>query len=55
MTIPKIVTTLYSDAPEGLPDGLVEMAQRQVQAHLIKLKTEGKVSGNGAKTSWSIS
>jgi glyoxylase-like metal-dependent hydrolase (beta-lactamase superfamily II) len=54
-TIPKIVTTLYSNAPEGLPDGLVEMAQRQVHAHLIKLKTEGKVTGSGAKTSWTAS
>jgi hypothetical protein len=50
-TIPKIVGTLYTDTPEGL----VEMAQRQVHAHLLKLKAEGKVSGNGAKTSWSLS
>jgi glyoxylase-like metal-dependent hydrolase (beta-lactamase superfamily II) len=54
-TIPKIVTALYIDTPEGLPDGLVEMAQRQVQAHLLKLKTEGKVSGSGLKTSWAVS
>jgi glyoxylase-like metal-dependent hydrolase (beta-lactamase superfamily II) len=50
-TIPKIVRALYIDTPEGL----VEMAQRQVHAHLLKLKAEGKVSGNGAKTSWSLS
>ena len=50
-TIPKIVRTLYTDTPEGL----VEMAQRQVHAHLLKLKAEGKVSGNGAKTSWNLS
>jgi glyoxylase-like metal-dependent hydrolase (beta-lactamase superfamily II) len=50
-TIPKIVTTLYADTPEGL----IEMARRQVQAHLIKLKTEGKVSGSGAKSSWTLS
>lgn len=50
-TIPKIVGALYTDTPEGL----IEMAQRQVHAHLIKLKGEGKVSGNGAKTSWTIS
>jgi glyoxylase-like metal-dependent hydrolase (beta-lactamase superfamily II) len=50
-TIPKIVSTLYTDTP----DGLIEMAQRQVQAHLLKLKAEGKVSGNGLKTSWTIS
>jgi glyoxylase-like metal-dependent hydrolase (beta-lactamase superfamily II) len=54
-TIPKIVTALYTDTPEGLPDGLVEMAQRQVQAHLLKLKTEGKVLGSGLKTSWTVS
>jgi glyoxylase-like metal-dependent hydrolase (beta-lactamase superfamily II) len=50
-TIPKIVSTLYTDTP----DGLVEMAQRQVQAHLLKLKAEGKVSGGGFKSSWTIS
>jgi glyoxylase-like metal-dependent hydrolase (beta-lactamase superfamily II) len=50
-TIPKIVSSLYTDTPEGL----IEMAQRQVHAHLLKLKTEGKVSGGGAKSSWSLS
>jgi glyoxylase-like metal-dependent hydrolase (beta-lactamase superfamily II) len=54
-TIPKIVGALYTDTPDGLPDGLVEMAQRQVQAHLIKLKAEGKVSGGGFKASWTVS
>ena len=52
-TIAKIVRTLYIDTPEGLPDGLVEMAQHQVHAHLLKLKAEGKVHGSGVKTSWS--
>jgi glyoxylase-like metal-dependent hydrolase (beta-lactamase superfamily II) len=50
-TIPKIVSTLYTDTPGGL----LEMAQRQVHAHLLKLKAEGKVSGSGLKTSWTIS
>jgi len=50
-TIPKIVNTLYTDTPEGL----IEMAQRQVHAHLLKLKSEGKVSGTGFKTSWTAS
>jgi len=50
-TIPKIVNTLYTDTPEGL----IDMAQRQVHAHLLKLKREGKVKGSGAKTSWSLS
>jgi glyoxylase-like metal-dependent hydrolase (beta-lactamase superfamily II) len=50
-TIPRIVSTLYTETPEGL----IEMAQRQVYAHLLKLKAEGKVSGRGIKTSWTIS
>jgi hydroxyacylglutathione hydrolase len=49
-TIPKIVTLLYTDTPEGL----VEMARHQVHAHLLKLKAEGKVQGSGAKGSWRI-
>ncbi len=49
-TVPKIVQTLYTDTPEGL----IEMAQKQVYAHLLKLKTEGKVSGTGLKTSWTL-
>jgi glyoxylase-like metal-dependent hydrolase (beta-lactamase superfamily II) len=48
-TIPKIVSTLYTDTP----DGLIEMAQRQVHAHLLKLKSEGKVQGSSVKGSWS--
>jgi glyoxylase-like metal-dependent hydrolase (beta-lactamase superfamily II) len=51
VTIPKIVKTLYTDTPEGL----IEMAQHQVHAHLLKLKSEGKVSGSGVKTSWTAS
>ncbi len=44
-----IVKELYPD----LPEGLVEMANRQVQAHLVKLKTEGRVVGSAFKGSWS--
>jgi len=51
ITIPKIVAALYTDTPEGL----LEMAQRQVHAHLLKLKAEGKVKGSGAKASWTVS
>ena len=40
------MSTLYTDTPEGL----IEMAQRQVHAHLLKLKTEGKVSGRGRQS-----
>jgi glyoxylase-like metal-dependent hydrolase (beta-lactamase superfamily II) len=49
-TIKKIVATLYTDTP----DGLIEMAQHQVHAHLIKLKADGKVTGSGAKSTWSL-
>ncbi len=50
ITINRIVTTLYTDIPEGL----VEMARRQVHAHLLKLRTEGKVRGSGLRSSWSL-
>lgn len=50
LTIPKIVTALYTDTP----DGLREMAERQVHAHLLKLKGEGKVKGSSARTSWTL-
>jgi hypothetical protein len=30
------------------------MAQRQVHAHLLKLKGEGKVEGSGAKSTWKV-
>ena len=48
--IPQIVDKLYIDTPEGL----IEMAQRQVHAHLLKLKAEGKVQGSGVKSAWSL-
>jgi glyoxylase-like metal-dependent hydrolase (beta-lactamase superfamily II) len=50
-TIPKIVDALYTETPEGL----IEMARRQVHAHLLKLKAEGKVAGAGVKASWTAS
>ena len=50
-TIPKITSTLYTETPEGL----IEMAQHQVHAHLLKLKAEGKVKGSGVRTSWTAS
>jgi len=46
--IPDIVATLYVDTP----DGLLEMAGHQVHAHLLKLKSEGKVTGTGPKSTW---
>jgi hypothetical protein len=49
-TIKRIVDALYTETPEGL----IEMAQRQVHAHLLKLKAEGKVQGSGVKSSWKL-
>ena len=48
--IPAIVERLYTETP----DGLLEMAQRQVHAHLLKLKVEGKVTGTSVKGAWTI-
>ena len=48
--IPAIVDELYVDTPEGL----IEMAQRQVHAHLLKLKAEGKAQGTSLKGAWSL-
>ena len=48
--IPEIVHQLYVETPEGLQ----EMAQRQVHAHLLKLKSEGKVQGSSVKAAWSL-
>jgi glyoxylase-like metal-dependent hydrolase (beta-lactamase superfamily II) len=48
--ITELVERLYIDTPEGLLD----MAGRQVHAHLLKLKAEGKVEGTGVRTAWKI-
>jgi glyoxylase-like metal-dependent hydrolase (beta-lactamase superfamily II) len=48
--IPDLVERLYIDTPEGL----LEMAERQVHAHLLKLKAEGKVEGTGVRSAWKI-
>jgi glyoxylase-like metal-dependent hydrolase (beta-lactamase superfamily II) len=48
-TIAKLVDTIYVDTP----DGLVEMAQKQVHAHLLKLRADGKVAGTNARAKWS--
>jgi glyoxylase-like metal-dependent hydrolase (beta-lactamase superfamily II) len=45
-----IVATLYPDTPEPLLD----VAGKQVHAHLLKLRAEGKVSGQSAKSAWSL-
>jgi hydroxyacylglutathione hydrolase len=48
--IREIVATLYPDTPEPLLD----VAGKQVHAHLLKLRAEGKVSGQSAKSAWSL-
>jgi glyoxylase-like metal-dependent hydrolase (beta-lactamase superfamily II) len=48
--IPDIVVRLYTDTPEGLLD----MAARQVHAHLLKLRAEGKVTGTGVRSAWKL-
>jgi glyoxylase-like metal-dependent hydrolase (beta-lactamase superfamily II) len=48
--IREIVATLYPDTPEPLLD----VAGKQVHAHLLKLRAEGKVTGQSAKSAWSL-
>jgi len=50
-TIVRLVKAIYPD----IPDGLVEMARRQVHAHLLKLRTEGLVTGSSFKGAWALS
>jgi glyoxylase-like metal-dependent hydrolase (beta-lactamase superfamily II) len=49
--IREIVAALYPDTPEPL----LPVAANQVQAHLVKLRAEGKVTGRDAKSAWSAS
>jgi glyoxylase-like metal-dependent hydrolase (beta-lactamase superfamily II) len=48
--VSEIVATLYPDTPEPL----LEVAAKQVHAHLLKLRAEGKVAGTSAKSVWKI-
>ncbi len=50
--IPDMVITLYAD--RELHPKLVEAAQWQVHAHLLKLKAEGKVTGTSVRSAWSL-
>jgi glyoxylase-like metal-dependent hydrolase (beta-lactamase superfamily II) len=50
--IPDLVTALYAD--RELHPRLVEAAQWQVHAHLLKLKAEGKVTGTSVRSAWSL-
>ena len=46
--IPDLVARIYVDTPAGLHD----LAAKQVHAHLLKLKAEGKVTGASVKAAW---
>ncbi|MBM3675924.1 MAG: MBL fold metallo-hydrolase [Actinobacteria bacterium] len=48
--ISAVVAMLYTDTPEPL----LEVAGRQVHAHLLKLRAEGKVAGRDAKSIWEL-
>jgi len=48
--IPDLVAAIYTG--DDLPPELIEAASWQVQAHLVKLKKAGKVTGTGAKSVW---
>jgi glyoxylase-like metal-dependent hydrolase (beta-lactamase superfamily II) len=48
--ISDVVARLYTETPEGLKD----MAGRQVHAHLLKLRAEGKVAGTGVRSAWKL-
>jgi glyoxylase-like metal-dependent hydrolase (beta-lactamase superfamily II) len=48
--IREIVATLYPDTPEPL----IEVAGKQVHAHLLKLRAEGKVTGQSARSAWKL-
>ncbi|MGZ6963095.1 MAG: MBL fold metallo-hydrolase [Acidimicrobiia bacterium] len=48
--IREIVATLYPDTPEPL----LYVAAKQVHAHLLKLRDEGKVEGQSAKSAWKL-
>jgi glyoxylase-like metal-dependent hydrolase (beta-lactamase superfamily II) len=48
--IPDLVTRIYAEVPEALH----ERAARLVHAHLLKLKSEGKVSGRDVNSAWKV-
>jgi glyoxylase-like metal-dependent hydrolase (beta-lactamase superfamily II) len=48
--ITDIVGVLYTETPEPL----LEVAGKQVHAHLIKLKAEGVVTGTTARAAWQL-
>ncbi|MCZ7528223.1 MAG: MBL fold metallo-hydrolase [Acidimicrobiia bacterium] len=48
--IEDVVARIYAETPEAL----LEMAGRQVHAHLLKLRAEGRVSGRDARSPWKL-
>ena len=48
--ISEIVARLYKDTP----DDLQEWAAKQVHAHLLKLRADGKVEGTSLKSPWKL-
>jgi len=51
MRVKALASKIYPD----LPDGLVDMARRQVHAHLLKLRVEGVVTGSSFTGPWTRS
>jgi len=50
LRVTDIVARIYADTPPELQ----EWAGRQVHAHLLKLKAEGKVEGGSVKSAWKL-
>ena len=50
MKISEMVDALYRS--QDLHPKLIEAAGWQINAHLVKLKAEGKVTGSGVKSVW---
>lgn len=48
--IPELVKRIYIDTPEVLH----ELAGRQIHAHLLKLKAQGKVEGSSVRSAWKL-
>lgn len=49
--ISDVVAALYED----IPDDLREMAAKQIHAHLLKLRANGKVAGRDVNSLWKLS
>jgi glyoxylase-like metal-dependent hydrolase (beta-lactamase superfamily II) len=49
---PRRIRAIVADLYPEIPDGLVEMARRQVHAHLVKLQRDGLVTGTSFTGPW---